>query len=261
MAVHIRDAFANQGRVIGALILRDMRTRFGRSFMGYVVIVGWPLTHLLALFTAYLLTRRFIPIGTNLPLFIATGILPYILCLYPSRMIMMSLVQNHPLLYFPIVKTTDVVIARGALEILTAFWVVAIFATILYIAGVDLTPLHYQEAILAILATIYLGFGLGFLGAVLFKITRAWMPFQIGILIGMYVASGVFFIPTNLPERAQFYLGFNPLLHSVEWLRSAYYDGYGEGMLDRGYLIGFSTVALFIGMTIDRFVRGRLLQS
>jgi capsular polysaccharide transport system permease protein len=173
---------------------------------------------------------------------------------------MLSLVQNHPLLYFPIVKTTDVILARSALEILTAFWVVAIFALILYIAGIDIAPLHYQDAVQAILATIYLGFAIGFLGAVLYKVTRAWMPVQIGTLIGMYIASGVFFIPTNLSDKFQFYLWFNPLLHSVEWMRSAYYDGYGYGMLDRGYLIGFATVVLLIGMVIDRFIRGRLLQ-
>jgi capsular polysaccharide transport system permease protein len=260
MSAHIRDVFANQGRVIGALILRDMRTRFGRSFMGYVIIVGWPLAHLLALVTGYLLTRRVAPVGTSVPVFLGTGILPYILCLYPSRMIMLCLAQNHPLLYFPIVKTTDVIIARSVLEILTAFWVVAIFALILYIAGIDITPLHYKDAVQAILATIYLGFAIGFLGAVFYKLTKAWLAFQIGTLIAMYIASGVFFIPTNLSDDFQFYLWFNPLLHSVEWLRSAYYDGYGYGLLDRGYLIGFATVVLAIGMVSDRFIRGRLLQ-
>jgi capsular polysaccharide transport system permease protein len=261
MPGEIREALAVQGRVIGALILRDMRTRFGRSFMGYVIIVGWPLSHLLVLMSIYLVTRRVAPVGSSTPIFLGTGILPYILCLYPGRMIMTALVQNQPLLYFPIVKTTDVILARGALEMLTAFWVVAIFAVILYIAGVDIAPLHYDEAIQAIVATIFLGFAIGFFGAVMYKLTRPWLAIQFGILILMYITAGVFFIPTNLSEDIQFWLWFNPLLHSVEWLRSAYYDGYGYGLLNKAYLVGFAAAAFICGLVIERFTRGLLLQS
>lgn len=255
------EAFAIQKRVVGALVLRDMRTRFGRTFFGYVLIVAWPLSHLLILMAAYLVTRRVAPVGTSVPVFLGTGVLPYILCLYPARMIMLCVIQNQPLLFFPVVKTTDLILARGILEILTACWVTVIFAILLYICGVDIAPLHYQDAIQAILATIYLGFAIGFLSAVMYTLTRIWMPIQIGLLILMYITSGVFFIPTSLPETFQNYLWFNPLLHSVEWLRSAYYDGYGYGMLSPGYLLGFATALLAAGLLIERAVRGQLLQS
>lgn len=259
MAATLREALQIQSRVVGALILRDMRTRFGRSFFGYVIIVGWPLSHLLILMTIFMITQRIAPIGTSLPVFVGTGILPYILCLYPSRQIMTCLVQNQPLLYFPIVKTTDVVLARGILEIITAFWVAALFAVLLYVFGVDITPLHYQEALQAVIATIWFGFSYGFLGAILFKLVRAWMAPHILILIVMYVLSGVFFIPTNLPQQVQDIVWYNPLLHSVEWLRSAYYDDYGYGMLDRGYVIGVATLLFVLGLIVDRMWRGRLL--
>lgn len=32
--------------VIYALMVRDMRTRFGRSYLGYLVARTWPLVHL-----------------------------------------------------------------------------------------------------------------------------------------------------------------------------------------------------------------------
>lgn len=261
MLTQLGEGIEVQARVVRALILRDMQTRFGRSFFGYIVIVGWPLSHLLGIVSAYLLARRVAPIGTSTVVFLATGILPYILCLYPGRQIMTCVVQNHPLLYFPIVKVTDVILARGILEILTAFWVTAIFILILFICGVDIVPLHYQDAIAAILATISFGFSIGFLGAILYKLTKAWMAAQIGLLILMYVTSGVFFIPTNLSEDVQAVLWFNPLAHSVEWLRSAYYDGYGYGMLSPGYLLGVSAGLLLFALLLERLVRGKLLQA
>lgn len=261
MPAALSEGLTVQLRVIGALILRDMRTRFGRSFFGYLIIVGWPLSHLLGITGIYMLSQRLAPIGASVPIFVGTGVLPYILCLYPSRMMMMALVQNQPLLYFPIVKTTDIIFARGILEMITSFWVTAIFAIVLYIGGVDIAPLHYQEAIQAILAIVYLGFALGFIGAILFKLVRAWIVVQVLFLIGMYVTAGVFFMPSNLPDDIQYYLWFNPLLHCVEWLRSAYYDGYGYGMLSREYLLGFSTCVLGLGLIIDRAVRGQLLKG
>ncbi|HRF08156.1 MAG TPA: ABC transporter permease [Xanthobacteraceae bacterium] len=247
--------------MIGALMLRDMRTRFGRTFFGYLVIVGWPLSHLLMLMVIYTLTRSVIPIGTNASVFFATGVLPYILCLYPSRMTLMSLVQNYPLLYFPIVKSLDVVLARGLLEIITAFWVTAIFCFLLVLFGIDIMPIHLEEALLAVFATIYLAFSLGFFGALIYKVFRPWQIVHIIAMIVMYFCSGALFLPSALPDTVQYYIWFNPLLHSVEWLRSAYYDGYSYGLLSKPYLLGVSTAFLMAGLIAERSMRGIILQA
>ena len=250
-----------QLRVIGALILRDMRTRFGRKLTGWVIMVMWPLSHLLFLMIGYLIAHRIAPFGTNVTIFIGTGVLPYILCLYPARMIMLCLVQNQPLLLFPPVTAVDVIIARSILEIINAFWVVALFCLVLFVLDIDFMPLRYADAILAILATIYLGFAIGFISSVLYKLIRAWIAIQIVLLILAYIVSGAIVPLTNLPEQIRQWLWFNPLVHSVEWLRSAYYDAYGEGILCRGYLIGYATMLLFIGLIAERAARGRLLEA
>ena len=255
------DALANQARVIGALMLRDMRTRFGRTLFGYVITVAWPLSHLLILMTVYLVMRSIIPFGTSPAVFFATGLLPYILFLYPSRMIMMSVVQNHPLLYFPIVKSFDVILARGILEVITAFWVTTIFCFVLILFRVDITPIYPEEALMAVLATIYFAFALGFLGAVIYKVFRGWIVVHILFVILLYFTSGALFLPSALPDTTQYFLWFNPLLHCVEWLRSAYYDGYSYGLLTKEYLLGISTAVLFAGLVAERALRGIILQA
>jgi capsular polysaccharide transport system permease protein len=45
----------------------------------------------------------------------------------------------------------------------------------------------------------------------------------------------------------------------VEWTRSAYYDGYGSIVLDRSYVIGYALVAIFLGLLLERAMRGHLL--
>lgn len=41
-----RSDLAVYAEVIRALMLRDMRTRFGASYWGYVVVVLWPVAHI-----------------------------------------------------------------------------------------------------------------------------------------------------------------------------------------------------------------------
>jgi capsular polysaccharide transport system permease protein len=176
-------------------------------------------------------------------------------------MIMLAIITNRSLLGLPAVKPSDIIIARSIVDIVAAFWVVCIFLLIMNIFGVDIVPNSPFDAITAILATIYFAFAVGYLGAVMITLVRGWLMVQIGILILMYILSGTFFIPTNLPAMLRNILWYNPLLHAVEWLRSAYYVGYGYGMLDRSYLLGSATVNLFLGLLLERGVRGRLLHE
>lgn len=254
------DAIRTQCRVIGALMLRDMRTRFGRLFFGYLIMVLWPLSHLLMMMIFYAGARRLAPIGTSAPLFFATGLLPYIVCVYPARWIMSSLVVNEPLLYFPVVKSLDVIVSRAILETITAFWVVALFCFSLWLVDIDFYPTKPDEALLAIFANIYLAFSIGFVSAVLYKLAKPFMFITILVLLVMWLTCGAFFLPNSLPSHIQYWMSFNPLFHSVEWLRSAYYDGYSYGLLDKTYLLTLSTVLLAIGLMLERAVRGYLLQ-
>ena len=244
-----------QSNVVKALILRDVRTRFGGTLLGYVVTVAWPLTHAIVVMLVYLTIRRLAPIGSSASVFLATGILPYVLCLYPARMISMSISLNQPLLYFPVVKSFDLVLARCIVEIVTAFWVVVLFSFILYVFGVDIAPIYMEEAVAAVFVTIFLGVSIGYVGAVMTSIIRMWGLVLIVTMIMMYATSGAFLLPSMLPQSIQYWMTWNPLFHSVEWLRSAYYDGYGNALLDKNYLVGFAMINLFIGVVSERFVR------
>ena len=74
------------------------------------------------------------------------------------------------------------------------------------------------------------------------------------------MASGVLFVPDALPEIARVPLSYNPVLHVVEWMRSAYYEGYGANILSRTYVLTWGATMLFLGLVLERLVRGRLLQ-
>ena len=254
----ISNALVVQRRVIMALILRDMKTRFGRSYLGYLIAIAWPLSHMLGILGAQYAVGRVVPIGTDLTIFAATGILPYILAIYPARMMMYAVEANKPLLLFSVVKTVDMIIARGILEILTACAVTMVFGLMLYVADVDFTPLDTGEAVMAVLASIYLGVSIGFVNALFFMIFRmGWAIVFIVIFILMYATSGALILSSSLSQEVRDVLWFNPIFQCVEWLRSAYYDAYSGSSLSRTYVLFVATVCLFIGLAGERVFRGR----
>ncbi len=53
-----------------------------------------------------------------------------------------------------------------------------------------------------------------------------------------------------------------PILVGVEWMRSAFYEGYGLGeLLDKQYLLGFAAVSIFIGLLMERTMRGSIIMQ
>ncbi len=252
-------ALGQRLRVIGAIMLQDMRTRFGRTHVSYLIAVGWPLAHLLLIFGIFVVLRRLAPIGSSREVFIATGGLPYILCLYPARWISFAIVQNRQLLNFPVISTIDLIVARTVVEFLTAFLVAAIFVGGLALGGIDMWPLDLERALGASLAAVYLGIGFGVFNVVGIALFRFWfIPFVLS-MAAMYASGGVVNFLPLVGDTAREVLSYNPVLHLVTWFRSAYYDGYGDIPLDRGYILVVASTALCLGLAGNTLMRGRLL--
>lgn len=244
-----------QLRVIGALLRRDVKTRFGARAANYLIAIGWPLVHMAVLLLVYGLIGRVAPIGTSTALFFATGLLPFMTFQYPSRQLMLGPMMNNPLLSFPVVTFMDIVLARVILEIITAFAVIMLFAFILFAFGMDIVPRYPDEAVAALSASLFLAMGVGFVNTVINRFFRVWFLAYVLIVILLYMASGIVFMPEAVPEKYRDILVWNPGLQVVEWFRSAYYEGYGKLTLDKPYVLMFALTALSVGLVAERLTR------
>lgn len=247
--------------VIGAVILRDMRTRYGRSHLGYVIAIMWPLSHLVGLTTIFTLLRSSAPIfGSDNAVYLGTGILPYILVLYPSRMVSLAIDMNRQLFIFPEIKALDIIIARVVLELITAFIVVVIFSLGCALLGINILPRDPRVAAAAIFVTVYLSISFGLFSTIIVALVDFWKVGLVLLLIVVYLTSGVFLPMATLSPDLQRIFSWNPLTHCVEWLRSAYFLGYGASFISRAYVIWVSTSMLFLALVGERFMRGRLMR-
>ncbi|MDF8358666.1 ABC transporter permease [Ensifer adhaerens] len=247
--------------VIFAIMIRDMRTRFGRSHLGYLVAIAWPLVHLSVLVSMMLYANRVIPLGTDPAVFVVTGVLPYILCLYPARMMGYAVEANKSLFLFPAVRVFDVITARAVVEFLTAFTVVIIFCSVLMASGVEIMPNNIPDWASAVIATVYLSICMGFVNTIVSSLFKMWHVIFVLLMFLMYATAGVFVLPSTFSAEVRDVMWFNPLLHCVEWIRSTYYEGYGDDMLSRGYVLWVATICLMVGLLGERFLRGKLLSS
>ena len=63
--------------------------------------------------------------------------------------------------------------------------------------------------------------------------------------------SGIFFTADILPDNIRHFALYNPLLQLNELFRSAFFTEYESNYLDLTYLIGFTLVALFVGLEFE----------
>lgn len=255
----IWSAAKRQRRVLFALMLRNVRTRFFGNGFGYLVSIGWPVSHILIIVTMFSILGRAAPYGESTVLFVATGAVPFMTFSYLSRFAMLSVIRNWPLLAFPKVKVLDIVLASVLLEILAASLVVIILLVLAFLIQIDPVPRDIIQGSYAFGACIFLGLGFGLLNGVLVLAFPPWFTAYSLINIILWATSGVLFVPDALPDRLREILKYHPVLQIVEWTRSAYYEGYGNIVLDRSYPIEVGILVLFIGLLLERALRGHLL--
>ncbi len=250
----IGGALRTQARVIGALVIRDMHTRFGGSLVSYALAVAWPLTHLLIILGVYLITGRDASYGTDLLVWTVSGALPFILFYYPVRWISQSLAGNWNLVHFPVVKPIDLIIACAILEILTGAIVVIVMYAMISINNGSFHIARPILAVEAIGASLFLGISMGVFAAPFVKLNHGFAVATMMSCILMWVTGGIAFLPDSIPEPLHGYIAFNPFVHAAEWLRLGIFDDYRSETLDATYLLSFSSVALALGLIINRML-------
>ena len=249
-----------QMHVLQALMLRDMRTRFGGSHWGYIVAVVWPCAHIFVLVAILTFRGLQSPLGGNVILFVATGTTPYITFMYMSRKVMEGVGMNKPLIYFPRVSLYDVIISRVIVEVITAFATTLCVIAALMALQVDVVPVYPTEALFAYFVTILISVGMGIINANIIVYFPGWAMGYILLIIGGYSTSGVFFVPEYMPAQVYNVLSWNPVLHCVSWFRSAFYPHYGEDVA-KLYALGSGFVLVAVGLMLERFVTRHRMTS
>ncbi len=107
--------------VLHALMLRDMRTRFGGTLWGYGIVVMWPCVHVFMLIAILHVPAHARACRQQCTALLRHGRGPVLIFQYISREVMKATMVNRPLTYYPQVKLFDLILARVLVEIVTGF--------------------------------------------------------------------------------------------------------------------------------------------
>jgi len=243
------------GRIITAIILREIKTRFGRHRFGFIWILLEPILYVggFVLLRAFLLERN-IPFGQNLALFMISGLLALRTIMSMASRGMSALTANKAMLVYPMVKPIDFILARIVLEALVGSFTWMVFFGVARAMGDDKIIYHHERVALAFGMVVLIGGSLAFLNAVLAPLSSLWERLWSLARLPLMLVSGIFYVPVLMPPTMQAIIWWNPVLQCIELLRTGLYQTY-EPMLSITYLLTFSMITLALALVIDRNYR------
>jgi capsular polysaccharide transport system permease protein len=232
-------------RVITALVIREMGTKFGRSVGGYAWAIAEPLGGILLLAIAFSLALRTPPLGTSFMLFYATGIVPFYMFNTMAKGVAGAISSNRGLLNYPVVSVLDAVFAKAVLNFLTIF-IVAVVLMVGIVLGLDLhVNLDLAALLLAFALSALIGLGVGAMNCVLFGFFPTWKNIWGVLTRPLFILSGIFYIFESVPKAFQGVLWWNPIVHVIGVMRRGVYGHYDPAFVSYPYVIGVS-LGLFV---------------
>lgn len=234
----LRRSAAIQGRVIYALLMREILTRYGRHNIGFLWLFVEPMLFTTGVTILWTLSKSVH--GSSLPIvaFALTGYSSVLLWRnMPSRCIG-AIEPNLALMYHRNVKAIDVFLARLLLEAggaTISFVTLSLFY--IYVGWLE-PPEDVLTVVGGWLLLAWFGGSLAmFLGALAEKselVERFWHP-------ASYITfplSGAAFMVSALPTSVQKYALYIPMVNGVEIVRDGYFGNKVHAYYDMPYLVG-----------------------
>ncbi|AQS63447.1 Polysialic acid transport protein KpsM [Rhizobium rhizogenes] len=237
-------------RVVGALLIREMSTRFGSKPGGYVWAIIDPAGHIAFMSLIFMAITHTPALGKSFALFFATGYLAFQFYAAMAGFLNGAIKANRTLLSYPNVAPIDTIVARYILQAGTTSVVSFCVLGVILLTVDQPVYLNWPAIIEAAFAATVLGLGIGIFNNV--ATLRFPLYEQVFNIINrpMFLISGVFFLPDALPAPIRDIVLLNPLVHVVMLFRKGFYPEYRADMMNMTYLYSFALTILFMGLLL-----------
>lgn len=250
-----------QRRVLHALMMREVITRFGRDNLGTLWLIAEPMIFTLGI--AALWTAASMHHGSNLPIisFAVTGYSSVLLWRNCTSRCLMAIDQNLPLLFHRNVKVIDVFLTRIVLEIAGATASFTVLASFFVSIGWMEPPADMLQVLFGWLMLCWFGTSLALVigagTAYSHVFEKLWGP----VSYLLFPLSGAAFMVDWFPSSVQKIVLLFPMVHGVEILRDGYFGNTAKTHFDAGYMavccLLLSLLGLYLVRDAGRRVEGR----
>lgn len=241
-----------QLRVVHALLLREVITRYGRHGLGVLWIVLEPMLFTLGVAGLWYLAK--LHTVSNIPIiaFAITGYSSVLMWRNAANRCSKAIEPNLSLMYHRNVKVIDIFFSRIVLE-----WVGATASiTVLTVFFASIGAMQWPSDIWPIIgAWLLLGWYSLALGLIVGALSERSETFERTWHVVTYLLfplSGAMFMVHWLPKAAQNAILWLPMVHSVEMLRHGYFGDVVPTYENPAYFAVANLVLMLIGLALVR---------
>jgi ABC-type polysaccharide/polyol phosphate export permease len=248
------EALRIQSRVLGALLLRESLTRYGRHNIGFLWLFIEPMLFTLGVTVIWHLIGANKSESITITEFVLVGYSTLLLWRNMPNRCVMALQPNYELMFHRQVKPIDVFFARCALEGAGATMSFVLLTVVLCGLGIVRPPFDVLTIGVGWFLLMWYALAISLLvGAVSERtevVDRIWHIVQ----YLMIPLSGSFFILSALPPGVRSALLWIPTVSCAEIVRKGYFGPAIESLYDWGYVVAFNSFVLLIALIQVRLV-------
>ena len=252
------SALIVQGRVIYALMMREVHTIYGTSRLGYLWALIQTMWNIFVFWGMRYALGASDPHGMSILMFLLMGFGIYNIFSGVVVKCMNAVNGNKALLTFPQVTPLDIMIARMVIVWATEIVAGIIMMGISLLFNMQIYVNDIGGVFIILLITPLFGLGIGMICAslaVIFPTIEKIVPMVLRLLL---FASAVFYSATVIPSYIMQYLWYNPMIQLIEWGRYCMSRGYPAESYSILYIGLITMASLCLGLLLERYVRRKI---
>jgi capsular polysaccharide transport system permease protein len=254
-----RTSFQIMSATVHALLMRELKTRFGTNRLGYFWAIAEPVAQASVLAIIFTLIGRTSVSGIPITLLLFTGILPFKFFSKLIPQIGAAVKANKALFTYRQVTAIDPIITRALIETVTFIIVyILIFSTMAWL-GFDVIPDDLLALLAACFLLLTLGIGIGLLLCCAITYWPDSAKLFSMLMTPMLLISGVMYSATMIPETYWYLFSWNPIFHLIELSRDAFFVSYKTPIGDWYFVSFISLTSISLGLMAFRINRHRFI--
>ncbi|PYD46773.1 ABC transporter permease [Novacetimonas pomaceti] len=251
----IKNGFNTQWHVIGALIIRELHTRFGRDNIGFLWVMLEPSLLTIGVTLLHFAEGPFAHIGMPTGSFIVSGYTFF--CLFRSVVNRSggAIDANRTLLYHRIVTIFDILFSRALLEAASTILAVIFLSLLMQSVSFGFLPQRPLLMIWGLVLLTWLSFGLSMILAAYSEKSHVVERLAHPAMYLSLPVCGAFTLQQTMPDPFRWYLSWIPMTEMFEFIREGQFGFYRSDYTYPAYAIGWCLVVTYIGLISIRKAR------
>lgn len=239
-----------QFRVIGALLMREIVTRYGRHNIGFLWLFVEPMMFTLGVAGLWTLVGLHKHAEISIYALALTGYFCVLMWRNPINRCIPAIESNLSLLFHRNVKVIDIFASRVLLEVIGATCSFGILSAAFIALGFMEQPKDYLTLLGGILLLAWFAFAIAFVvGCLATKneaVDRVWHVFT----YLFFPLSGAAYLVNWLPDAAKHYVLYLPMVHCTEMVRHGYFGSVIRTYEDPFYVVQVNVVLSFVALML-----------